>query len=180
MSQPKQSRSAVRAGDLDGLGRVYSQWGGLLCRQGEEMVKSVAGWEMDVRSPWRSVLPGMIFLGFGGPASSTLYITNQRIVLIREIDIFRELKSQLTPLGIPDAAVDEVVLRKKKAAGARQFCELSPASLRICRVKRHGRPVRALDLYLTGPDRRQYAVSIWKSVGSDPETISLIESRFIH
>ncbi len=159
---------------------VYSQWGGLICRQGEQIVKTVSDWEMDVRSPWRSVLPGMIFLGFAGPTASSLYITTARIVLIREIDILRELKDELSPLGVPKAADKGVILQKKKAAGGREYCEIQPAGLRISRVKRHGRPLRAIDLFLTGSDGRQYAVSVWKAVGSDPETIALLESRFPH
>lgn len=173
-------QSAVRAGDLDGLGRIYSQWGGLLPLAGERILKSEENWEMNVKSPWRSVLPGMIFVGFTGPVSSRLYITSERIVLIREIDVFRELRDELTPLGVPKAAEKEVVLRRKKTAGAREYCELHPGSLRVSRLKRHGRPARALDLYLIDSDSRRYAVSLWKSVGSDPDTISLIESRFAH
>ncbi len=178
MNRRKQTQLGIRAGDLDGLGKVYSQWGGLLPIPGERIIKSVEGWEMDVKSPWRSVLPGMVFVGFTGPISSRLHVTSERIVLIREIDIFRELRDQMTPLGLPEAVASEALLRRKKAEGAREFCEIRPALLRISRVKRHGRPSRALDLYLTSTDSRQYAVSVWKVSGSDPDTISLIESRF--
>ncbi len=178
MNRGKQTHSGIRAGDLDGLGKVYSQWGGLLPATGEQVIKSVEGWEMNVKSPWRSVLPGMIFVGFTGPVSSRLYITSERIVLIREIDILRELRDQMTPLGLPEAVASEAMLRKKKAEGAREFCEIRPALLRVSRVKRHGKPSRAVDLYLNGTDSRQYAVAVWKVSGSDPETISLIESRF--
>lgn len=178
MNRGKQTHLAIRAGDLDGLGTVYSQWGGLLPTPGERVIKSVEGWEMDVKSPWRSVLPGMIFVGFTGEVSSRLHVTNERIVFVREIDVFRELRDQMTPLGLPEAAATEATLRKKKAAGAREYCEIRPSQLRISRAKRHGRPSRALDLFLIGPDSRQYAISVWKVTGSDPETISLLESRF--
>lgn len=178
MNRGKQTQLAIRAGDLDGLGKVYSQWGGLLSAPGEQTIRSVEGWEMDVKSPWRSVLPGMVFVGFTGPVSSRLHVTSERIVLIREIDIFRELRDQMTPLGLPEAAATEAILRRKKEAGAREYCEIRPAFLRIAREKRHGKPSRAVDLYLVGTDARQYAVSVWKVSGSDPETISLIESRF--
>ncbi len=178
MSPEKQTIPAVRAGDLDGLGRVYSEWGGLIPAHGEQLLRTAENWEMDVKSPWRSVMPGMIFVGFMGPISSRLHITSERIVLIREIDVFRELRDQMTPLGLPKAAETEAILRRKKAAGAREYCVLRPAALRISRVKRHGKPSRALDLYLIDADSRQYAVSVWKVVGADPDTISLIESRF--
>lgn len=135
---------------------------------------------MDVRSPWRTVLPGMIFLGFMSPTSSQLYVTTQRIVLIRKIDTWRELKGELTPLGLPKAAEREALLKKLQATGARQYCELWPGSLKVIREKRHGRPANAVQLFLMGTDGLQYAVAFWKPEGLEPELIPLIESRFLH
>ncbi len=168
----------VWAGDCNGLGKVYSQWGGLIPRVGEQIIRSADDWEMNVRSPWRAVLPGMIFMGFAGPISSKLYITSERIVLIRKIDTWRELKGELTPLGLPKAAEKEAVLKKLQAMGARQFCEIWPRRLRITKVKRHGRPAHAIDFFLIGSDELQYAVSFWKPKGSEPDLVPVIESRF--
>lgn len=179
MAQNKQNLRIVRAGDLDGLGRVYSEWGGLLITTDEQLIRTADDWEMDVRSPWRSVLPGMIFMGFTSPTSSKLFVTNKRIVLVRKIDTWRELKGELTPLGLPKAAEREIVLRKLQARGARQFCEIWPSQLRIAKVKRHGRPAHSVDLFLVGNDGKQYAVSFFRPKGSEPELVPLIESRFL-
>jgi len=35
-----------------------------------------------------------------------------------------------------------------------------------------------LDLRLIGTDGRQYAITIWKTDGTDPDTLTLIQSRF--
>lgn len=180
MTRKTASVAFVRAGDYGGLGKIYSDFGGLIPRAGEEVIRSADGWEMDVRSPWRSVLPGLIFMGFTSPISSKLFITTQRIVLVRKIDPSRQLKNELTPLGIPTAVGKGIELRKLQAAGARQFCEIWPEHLRIVKLRRHGKPPHAVDLFLVGDDGVQYAVSFWKPKGSEPEVVSLIESRFPH
>lgn len=179
-AQDKRKMQVVRAGDYEGLGEIYSQWGGLLTHADEQLIRAADDWEMDVRSPWRSVLPRMIFMGFTAPTSSKLFLTNHRIVLVRKIDTWRELKGELTPLGLPKAAEKEIMLRKLQAKGARQFCELWPGELRIAKMKRHGRPAHSLDLFLLGSDGKQYAVSFFRPKGSEPELIPLIESRFLH
>ncbi len=178
MQSGRQSGNLVRAGDRTGLGTVYSQWGGLIPRAGESILKTSDDWEMDVKSPWRSVLPGVIFMGFSGEVSSKLYITSQRIVLVRKIDVFREVKGELTPLGLPKAAEKEQRLKSLQAAGVRQFCEIWPRELRVVRLRRFGTPNRAMDIFLVGSDGRKYLVSIWKPKGADPETLTLVESRF--
>ncbi len=178
MGSHKLESRIVRAGDYDGLGKVYSQWGGLIARSDEQVLKLADNWEMNVRSPWRSVLPGMIFTGFVTQTSSKLFVTTQRIVLIRKIDTWRELKGELTPLGLPKAAEKEVLLRKLQAMGARQYCEVWPKFLKVVRAKHLGKPANAVQLFLKGTDGLQYAVAFWKPKGSEPELIPLIESRF--
>lgn len=170
----------MQAGDYDGLGKVYSQWGGLILRADEQTIRVGENWEMNVRSPWRTVFPGMVFMGFVGATSSKLFVTTERIVLIRKIDTWRELKGELTPLGLPKAAEKEAMLRKLQAAGARQFCAVWPRYLKIAKVRKRGKPAQALELFLLGPHERQYAVAFWKPEGSEPEVVSLIESRFPH
>lgn len=170
----------VRAGDREGLGTVYSPWGSLIPKSDEVVLRTAEDWEMNVRSPWRSVLPGMIFTGFVAPTSSKLFITTHRIVLVRKIDPWRELKGELTPLGVPKAAEREAVLRKLQAMGARQFCEIWPSYLDVARTKRHGKPARSVQLFLNGRDGKQYVVAFWKPRASEPEVVSLIESRFHH
>lgn len=168
----------VHAGDVDGLGKIYSESGELLTRPGEEILRTAAGWDMNVRSPWRKFLPKLIFAGFEGKASSRLYITTERIVLVREIDIWRELKEELSPLGLPAAAAKQVHLRRLKAAGGRQFCEIRPRDFRVVRMKRIDRRWSWLGLRLIGTDSRQYAITISKTDGLDPETLTVLQSQF--
>lgn len=172
------SSSIVRAGDRNGLGDVYSEGGELLCQPGESILRTADNWDMNVRSPWRRVLPKMIFSGFGGEASSKLYITTSRIVLIREIDVWRELRGELTPLGVPTAAAKELELRRLKTAGIRQYCEIRPRRLQVVKSKRYGKGSSWLSLKLLGIDHRQYAVTLWKTKGMDEETLSMIDLQF--
>jgi len=119
-----------------------------------------------------------IFSGFGGKASSKLFVTTDRLVLVRDIDVWREVKGELTPLGLPAAAAKEIHLRELKSAGAREFCEIYSRKLRVVKKKRIDRRWSWLDLHLIGADRRQYAITIWKTEGLDPDTLTLIESQF--
>src|SRR5438876_1055266 len=180
MESGVQSGPVVRAGDLDGLRRIYSDAGGLVTESDEEIVRVAAGWDVNVRSPWRRVLPESIFEGFSGKASSKLFITNRRIVLVRDIDPWRELKGELTPLGIPTAAAKEAKLKKLKSVGARQYCEIRPGGLRVVKEKSFDRPQAWVNLRLVGVDGNQYAVTLWKTDGPDQETRALIESQFGH
>ena len=168
----------VRTGDLDGLGRVYSDTGGLITESGEEILKATTGWDVNVSSPWRRILPKIMFSGFGGQASSKLFVTNKRIVLVRDIDPWRELKGELTPLGLPTAAAKEARLKKLKSLGARQYCEMHPHDLRVVKQRSLDRPRSWMSLRLVGTDGKQYAVTLWKTDGPDQETRALIESQF--
>jgi hypothetical protein len=178
MESKEPPHPVVTAGDLDGLGRVYSEWGSLITNSGEDVLKTAEGWDVNVSSPWRRVLPKIMFEGFGGKASSKLYITTERIVVVREIDVWRQVKGELTPLGVPAAAAKEMHLNQLKSAGVRQFCEIWPRDLRVVKAKRTDRGSSWLEFRLIGTDGRQYAISFWKTNGLDPETLALIQSRF--
>src|SRR2546421_1676190 len=178
MEQIERMGSVIGAGDEDGLGTVYSESGGLIKRSGEEILKIAQGWDIDVSSPWRKVLPKVIFAGFGGKASSKLFVTTDRIVLVREIDVWRELKEELSPLGVPAAAAKEVHLRRLKSGGVRQFCEIWPRNFRVVKMKRIDKRWSSLDLRLVGIDGRRYEVIISKTDGLDPLTLTFIQSQF--
>src|SRR5438876_11869599 len=168
----------VRVGDLDGLASIYSEAGGLITEYGEEILRATTGWDANVSSPWRRFLPRIMFPGFGGRASSKLFVTNKRIVLVRDIDPWRELKGELTPLGLPTAAAKEARLKKLKALGGRQYCEIRPQNLRVVKKRSFDRRQSWIDLRLIGTDGRQYAVTLWKTDGPDQDTRTLIESQF--
>src|SRR5437867_3875 len=178
MESDDRTHPPVRAGDLDGLRRIYSEVGGLITESDEEMLIAATGWDVEVCSPWRRLLPKIIFAGFGGRASSKLFVTTKRIVLVREIDSWRELKGELTPLGLPTAAAKEARLKKLKSLGARQFCEIRPEDLRVVKRRSFDRPVSWVSLRLVGTDSQQYAIRFWKTDGPDQDTRTLIESRF--
>ncbi len=168
----------VRVGDQDGLGRIYSDTGGLITKSDEDLLRVATGWDAEVCSPWRRFLPKIIFAGFGGRASSKLFVTTKRLVLVRDIDTWRELKGELTPLGLPTAAAKEVRLKKLKSLGVRQYCELRPKDFRVVKKRSFGRRQSWIDLRLVGTDGKQYAVTLWKTDGPDQGTRDLIESQF--
>lgn len=170
--------SPVHAGDVDGRGRVYDQMGLLVYRPGEANLGVAVGWEMNVRSPWRRVLPRILFMGFNGKSDSKLYVTTLRIVLIREIEEWRELAGEMTVLGTPTAVAKEARLKQLRNAGARQYCEIQQGHMRLVSIRKFSRHGSRLDLQLLGNDNQEYAVSFWKSDGRDDRTLALLESRF--
>ncbi len=178
MTPSKAPIDIVKAGDRQGLGVIYDSSGSLITHTGEKVLKILANWDMDVMSPWRRVLPKTIFSGFHGRAKSALYVTSSRIVLLREIDEWRELAGDLTPLGLPNAAAKERRLADLRRAGIRQFCQLLPEALTLVSLRKYGRRICMLDMKLLGIDRRQYAVMIWKTDGRDNATLEFLESRF--
>src|SRR5437879_12780976 len=130
--EPKQAvPSLVRTGDLDGLGRVYSVGGGLIMRSGEEILKTADGWDANISSPWRRILPKIVFEGFRGKTASKLFVTTERILLLREIDAWRQLKGELTPLGFPAAAEKQFIIKRLKSLGDWQFCWMSTGDVLI-------------------------------------------------
>ena len=165
MEHANASSQIIRVGDLDGLGKLYSTEGNLIPNSSEKILRVGKDWEMNVRSPWRKIFPKLIFAGFGGKASSNLFITTERVVLVREIEVWRDVK-------------EEVYLKQLKSRGARQFCEIWTENLRVVRMKRIDRRWSWLSLRAIGPDSRQYAITAYKTDGHDPETLTLLQSRF--
>src|SRR2546426_12662880 len=155
MESAGQVLPAVRAGDLDGRGRIYSDTGGLITESDEEILRAATGWDVTVLSPWRRFLPKYIFMGFGGKASSKLFVTSKRILLVRDIDPWRELKGELTPLGIPTAAAKEAKLRKLKSLGVHQYCEIRPQNLRVVKKRSFDRRQSWIDRHLIRTDGKQ-------------------------
>src|SRR5437879_6416252 len=102
----------VRAGSLEGLGTVYESGGQLVNLSNERVLGVDEGWELQVRTPWRRILPTIVFPGFYGNVSSRLYVTTDRIVFIREIDPFRETKGDMTPYGFPGAIAKKIQLKE--------------------------------------------------------------------
>lgn len=168
----------IRAGDKNGYGSVYDSSGKLVGAPGESYLEVREGWDMNVRSPWRRVVPTILFMGFSGRARSKLYITTQRIVLIREIDPWRQLAGEMTVLGAPTAIAEEAELRKSKAAGVRQFCVVQTSALKRISSRKYTKRGSRLDLKLLGNDEKQYAISFWKTYGNDHKMLSLIEEQF--
>lgn len=169
---------AVRAGDREGLGVIYDSSGRLIPITAEAQLAVLTNWDLDVISPWRRVMPKTIFAGFHGKSSSSLYITSERLVLVRKIDDWREVSEQLTPLGLPNAAAREAELRWLREGGIRQFCEIFPSRLHRVSMKRYRRQQSMLDMRLLGDDGRKYGILLWKTDGKDEKAVDLIGSRF--
>ncbi len=178
MSPEPSSSSIIHAGDVEGRTTVYGPDGELKIHPGESVLAVASGWDLTAQTPWRWLLPQVMFLGKGRPVSSQLYVTTARIVLIRDIDPLREVRGELTPLGMPNAVSTGIALRNLRTAGVRQFCEIQCGSLRLMRIRRSRKLGASVELRLIGSDGKRYSISFWKTVGEDPRTAALIESRF--
>ncbi len=179
MPAPPSQHALVRAGDEDGLGRVYSADGGLLTSAGETVIQSSEGWDLNASSPWRRVLPGIIFEGFNGEVSSRLYVTNERIVLVRDFDVLRELGGEFTPVGAPTATAEAIRRRRLKSLGVRAYCEIWPQTLKVVKEKFFAKPRSWLNLKLIGTDGVQYALLIWRwRKDPDDAMLNLLRTRF--
>ena len=159
---------------------IYDRTGQLVSRSDESVLRVADGWDMEACMDWRRFLPKILFEGFNGPVSSTLYITTERVVIVRVIDVWRETKGDMSALGIPGGLAKATDLRHLASLGAREYCEFNPKELRVARLRRLKTLKSWLDFYLIGTDGLKYEILIWKAEGEDAETTSLLESRFGH
>ena len=136
MIKPDHTEPPVRAGDIDGLGRVYSEFGGPILRPHEKVLHQRENCEAAIYGSWRLFFPKRLFDSLPGNPSGTIHVTSERVIFLREIDIWKEVKPLLTPLGLPTAAQKEARLKQLKARGARQYCVLSPSALKLIRLRR--------------------------------------------
>jgi hypothetical protein len=164
----------VRVGDIGGLGRVYTESGAVITRAGETILRILENWDMSVTSPWRRFLPKIMLDSSDGKVSSRLYVTTERIIFVRQVDAWAEMKSELTPLGIPAASSKQQRLSSIIPRGARKYCEVYPGYLRLVK----SRQKRSwLGLLLLDSDNRQYRFDFWKSDDKE-DLFTLIKSRF--
>ena len=165
----------IRAGDVDGLGRIYSEFGGLILRTDEILLAQRQGCDVAAYGSWRIFFPRRLFHPLPGRPSGTVYLTSDRLIFIRNIDIWREVKPLLTPLGLPAAAERESKLKGMKAKGARQYCEVLRAGFKLMRAKR--KP-GLLHLRLARLDNQKYEVFVYVDK-DDPAFFDLVE-RTLH
>ncbi len=87
-----------------------------------------------------------------------LYVTNRRLVLIRDIDPWGEARPMQGRLGIHGAGEKLARLRVLKARGARAYLELTFIPWRLLKAKRHRRQIY---LQLATEDGRKFGLGIW-------------------
>lgn len=180
MRAKRRTSKIVVAGDAIGRGRVYTPRGEAIVERDETVLGTGENWDMDVMSPWRRILPNSIFTGFNGRATSRLYITSHRILLLRRIDSWRETKGEMTPLGLPNAVAKKAKLDSMESSGVWQFCEIHPEELRVVSEKKRTKPNSWISMKLLGTDGNQYAIMIWKTDGVDDRTLAQVRAQFDH
>lgn len=94
------------------------------------------GCDLSAYGSWRIFFPKRIFHPLPGKPSGTIHVTSERLIFLRNIDVWKEVKPLLTPLGLPTAAEKESKLKGLKAKGARQYCEVRLSQLRLVRATR--------------------------------------------
>ena len=168
------STPPICSGDLDGLGRVYSATGALVLFSGEELLATQDGCDLHASESWRSFFAKTLFSAIPGKVTGKLYLTDRRLVLIRDVDVWKEVKPLLTPLGLPTAAQKEARLKDLKSRGARQYCEIQQQLVTLSR-SRENRSM--LFLYLTTTSQRRYRVVIYVEA-ADTSLFPAIKARF--
>lgn len=171
MTETISSDSPIRAGDIDGLGRVYSEFGGPLLRPGEAVIAHREGCDLSAYRSWRIFFPNRIFHPLPGKPSGTIHVTSERLIFLRNIDIWREVKPLLTPLGLPTAAEKESKLKGLKSRGARQYCEVRLSPLRLVRATRRPWFLRCR---LLSEDGGKYELFL-RTDTDDPSFLELVE-----
>jgi hypothetical protein len=171
MSDDHSEGLPIRAGDIDGLGGVYSEIGGAVLRSGETLLAQRTGCDVAVYGSWRRFFPKHIFHSLPGTPSGAVHLTSQRVVFVREIDVWKEVKPLLTPLGFPAAAEKESRLKRLRAKGARQFCEVILSQLRLVQVMRKPWLLR---LRFVAEDDAKYEVFVHLDK-EDPDFFDLLE-----
>ena len=171
MTSGDSAGQAIRSGDVDGLGRLYSEFGGPILHSQEVILAERQGCDLAAYSSWRLFFPKRIFHPLPGKPSGTIHVTSHRLILLREIDVWKEVKPLLTPLGLPTAAEKEAKLNRQKAIGARQYCEIFPSHLQLVRVRRKS---GLLDMRLSGTDGSKYEVFFYTD-RDDPAFFDFLE-----
>jgi hypothetical protein len=101
-----------------------------------------------------------------------MYVTTDRLIFLREIDIWKEVKPLLTPLGLPAASEKESKLKRLKARGARQYCEVFPSLLRLVHVKRKSGLLR---FRLIAKNGDKYEIFVYTDT-DDPSFFDFLEA----
>ena len=174
MHREVESGFIIHAGDIDGLGRVYSDLGTLISSPGEKVLRVRSGCDAHVTRSWRNFFAKTIFSGAPGKPDGQLHVTTQRLVLIREIDVWQQVKPLLTPLGFPAAAEKEAQMKELKARGGREYCEVPTSDLGLARAKEKE---TLLILYLIASSGQKYRMIVYTDA-SEPGFFAFLRARF--
>jgi len=171
MTNRDSAESAIRSGDVDGLGRIYSEFGGPILHSQEVVLAERGGCDLAAYGSWRLFFPKRIFHPLPGKPSGTIHVTSDRVIFLRPIDVWKEVKPLLTPLGLPTAAEKEAKLNRLKAIGARQYCEIFRSKLRLVHVRRKS---GLLHMRLTSTEGGRYEVFFYTD-RDDPAFFDFLE-----
>src|SRR5437879_10277894 len=112
-----------------------------------------------------------IFRPRAGSPSGTLHLTSERLIYLRNIDVWKEIKPLLTPLGIPAAAEKESRLERLKAQGARQYCEVNFPQFHLAGIKRRSWFMRFRLLASDGTRSELF----WRTDQEDADVVTFLE-----
>ncbi len=175
-------KNAIRAGDRDGLGNVYSLNGGLLTRPEEQILRVCEDWDLIVKSIRFSVFGSTIYRT-RHDKKTAMYITSDRIVMLqkpenREFDPFAPRPpGQHFVAHVKDEL--QAGVKAMKEAEIRHYCSIDTRKLRASDITRKvSRERTVLKLHAVGKDGCKHAVKFRKDGNPDGETIELILYSF--
>ncbi len=168
------ANAGIEVGDLDGLNRIYGPDGGVLTKSGETVLGVRDRCELGAFESWRKLFAPLVFESLRGASAGRVFVTTERLVFLREIDTWKQVKASMSPLGLPGAVVKEAELNRIKGAGGRQYFQLWTSGFSLAWAKRVD---GLIGLRLVGRDGRKWRVVVHADI-DDPPFFALIEGRF--
>ncbi len=124
----------MRVGDIGGLDDIYDNSGKLILKQGEQVLRKVENDNIDVYRG-KFGLTARTLLGHT-KEKGTLYLTDRRLVFIRNPDPWLAFQTYGTPFELATGLGKARYARDLKSLGLRSFVEISYSEVRSFRSKK--------------------------------------------
>lgn len=163
----------MKAGDAEGLHAIYDESGGLILAREEHLVRKSEGDNIDI---WKgkhglfskTLLPRTKEKG-------TLYVTNKRLVFIREPDPHLYYKTYSDPFSLPEGLAGSRYANSIRKLGLRIYAEISFDE--VTSLKSHPKG-KWIEIHLKDDDGIPIRADIYR-LNNDDDKIPILEALLI-